>query len=49
MAIINKCFFLPDFKMSKMNQDTDHISLKLLSPSHKEQTVLILEGTVSTT
>lgn len=39
---------LTDYKMSTMNQDNVHISLKLLSSSYREQTVLTLEGTVST-
>lgn len=39
---------LTDYKMSIMNQDNVHISLKLLSPSYREQTVLTLKGTVST-
>lgn len=39
---------LTDYKMSIMNQDNVHISLKLLSSSYREQTVLTLKDTVST-
>lgn len=38
---------LTNYKMSIMNQDNVHISLKLLSPSYREQIVLTLKGTVS--
>lgn len=40
--------FLTYYKMSIMNQDNVHISLKLLSPSYREQIVLTLKGTQRT-